>query len=151
MEIVAVVLVLSGAVLSLVVPLIRPPLIRLHSAAGPAAQLEALEERKAMIYGAIREVGFDLRTDKLDQADYEREVAALKREAIGVVSQIQEIKTTPPRGPKTVEAAISALRRGGAGAARPAAGDRFCTQCGEAAKADARFCAGCGTALTGTD
>jgi len=153
MELLAIALVLGAALIPLVVPLFRPPLLALHSASGPAAQLRALESRKAAIYGAIREVGFDLRTDKVEQNDYDQQIAVLKREAVEVVGAIQELRSNPPLGSKKVEAAIAAVRQG-APAPKQApppreqsAANRFCTQCGQAAGDDDLFCAKCGTGL----
>lgn len=156
MEILVVALLLAASLVPLVVPLFRPPLMALRSASGPAARLRALELRKSAIYGAIREVGFDLRTDKVEQDDYDRQVVVLKREAVEVVAEIEELKNTPPLASKQVERTIATLRKGAPvsrevsrGESPEAAGDlkRFCTQCGQAAAPDDRFCAKCGTAL----
>jgi len=153
MEVAAVALVLGAALVPLVVPLFRPPLITLRSGAGPAARLRALESRKSAIYGAIREVGFDLRTDKVEQSDYDHQVALLKHEAIEVVQEIEELKSSPPQASKQVERAIAAVRKGSAGGSArevskaPSSTERFCTQCGHAADDDDRFCAKCGTEL----
>ena len=164
MEIVTMVLVLGLALIPLVIPLFRPPLLALRSASGPAARLQALELRKAAIYGAIREVGFDLRTDKVEQGDYDQQMASLKREAVEVVGEIEKLKNSPPRGSKKVERAVAAVRKGtsprkekAAREERPAtaqdteAAARFCTQCGHAAADDDRFCARCGTGLQATE
>jgi len=153
MELLVVALVLGTALIPLVVPLFRPPLLALHSASGPAAQLRALESRKAAIYGAIREVGFDLRTAKVEQSDYDQQIVVLKREAVEVVGAIQELKSNPPRASKKVEAAIAAVRKGTSPPTQAAppqeesAANRFCTQCGQTAGEDDRFCAKCGTGL----
>ena len=127
---------------------------------GPAAILAALEERKLRLYAAIRELGFDYRTDKLEEADYEEEVERVKAEAGAVVREIGEVRSQPPRGSDDLEAEISALRQGLGGDTRahaaqaprapgaaPAAGNAFCTQCGTAAAADDRFCSSCGNQL----
>lgn len=145
MEVVAVVLVLVGALIPLVLPLIRPPLLALRAAGGPAARLQALDLRKSAIYGAIREVGFDLRTDKVEQGDYDQQIAVLKHEAVEVVAEIEMLKTNPPRASKTVEQDIAAVRERSRREAHAAS--RFCTQCGHAAADDDRFCAKCGTGL----
>ena len=120
---------------------------------GPAATVAALEERKLQIYAGIRELGFDYRMDKLEEADYEEEVERLKAEAIGVVQQIDELRRHPPRGPDELEAEIAAFRErlDGSSATRmdgekPAAG-LFCTKCGVPAVIDDRFCAACGNEL----
>lgn len=145
MEVVAVVLVLGGALIPLVLPLVRPPLLALRAVGGPAARLQALELRKSAIYGAIREVGFDLRTDKVEQGDYEQQIAVLKHEAVEVVAEIEKLKTNPPRASKTVERDIATVRE--RSRRETNAANRFCTQCGHAAADDDRFCAKCGTGM----
>jgi hypothetical protein len=150
-------LVVSVVAVAVAWPLVRPGPEAPPDPIGPAAQLAALEERKRQLYGAIRELGFDYRTDKLEEADYDEEVERVKAEAIEVVRQIDEIKNNPPRGPEDLEAEIAALRGQAATAPAPAAGatpadakddaKSFCTQCGTPAAAGDRFCSACGTPL----
>ena len=147
MEYAAAALVVIAALIPIVGPVLRPPLIRLREAAGPAADLARLEERKAAVYGAIREVGFDLRTDKMSEEDYEHEVAALKREAVEIVSEIATLQKNPPRGPETVEAEVAAARARTDSA--PGSGTSFCTQCGSKLGDEDRFCGQCGTSVSG--
>jgi len=161
MTILLAVMVVTLVAVAVAYPLVKPGPEAPPDPVGPAAQLAALEERKLQLYGAIRELGFDYRTDKLEEADYEHEVERIKAEAIGVVRQIDEIKSQPPRGPEALEAEIAALRAGrsaagdapttaeGSPAAKPAGAKSFCTQCGTPADAGDRFCSGCGAALRG--
>lgn len=120
---------------------------------GPAATVAALEERKLQIYAGIRELGFDYRMDKLEEADYEDEVERLKAEAMGVVQQIDELRRHPPRGPDELEAEIAAFRDRLDGSSADRQGGRkvdaglFCTKCGVAAGQDDLFCAACGNKL----
>lgn len=121
---------------------------------GPAATLAALEERKLRLYASIRELGFDYRTDKIEEADYEEEVERIKAEAVVVVREIGELRSQPPRGSEDLEAEIGAFRQGLGGDARDhapeapqASGDGFCTQCGTPAAAEDRFCSSCGNPL----
>jgi len=152
MDAVIVAVLLAASVAALLLPLLRPPLVALRSAVGPASRLRNLEERKATLYGAIREVGFDLRTDKITQEDYEVEVARLKTEAVEVVREIETIKSEPPRADEDVERLIAAARSAVPTPTPPVAAEadgRFCTQCGRAAQADDRFCGGCGAEIEG--
>ena len=153
-------------VIVLVLPIFRPPLIPLRDATGPASRMRDLEMRKATIYGAIREVGFDLRTDKITQEDYDHEITQLKKEAVGVVSEIEGLRSAAPRGDKATEAAIARARstrpasakepaaRASAAAPEPESSSddaaAFCTQCGKEAASGDRFCAGCGSELRAT-
>jgi len=158
MTVLLAVLVVSVVAVAVAWPLVRPGPEAPPDPVGPAAQLAALEERKRQLYGAIRELGFDYRTDKLEEADYEEEVERVKAEAVAVVRQIDEIQRNPPRGTDALEAEITALR--GQVPAPPAASDAapaagapakgaksFCTQCGSPAEAGDRFCSSCGAPL----
>jgi len=147
----AIALMLGGALIPLVVPLFRPPLIALRSASGSASRLRALELRKEAIYGAIREAGFDLRTGKVEQVDYDQQIVVLKNEAVGVVAEIEELKVNPPRGSRTVEQAVAELREGDVPEPEAPQGGEFaplfCTQCGQRSGKDDLFCPQCGTGL----
>jgi hypothetical protein len=150
MSMVIVVIVLSAALVAVAWPLVRPELAAMESDAGPASHMAVLEERKLSIYGAIRDLGFDYRTDKITEDDYQREMATLKAEAVAVLREMETLRSSPPRGTEALEREIESARQGGAavpsgspsGEAR-----RFCTQCGEAAAGDDRFCANCGATL----
>jgi len=146
-----IVTVVSASIVALAWPLIRPQLAAMESDAGPASHMAVLEERKLSIYGAIRDVGFDYRTDKITEPDYQREVATLKSEAVTVLREMETLRSSPPRGDDELERAIERERtrlRGGDTGSQPSAnGGRFCTQCGAKTGADDQFCAGCGEAL----
>ena len=113
----------------------------------PLGPITALEDRKLQIYAGIRELGFDYRMDKLEKADYEAEVERLKAEAVGVIQQIEEIRSQTPRAPSELEVEIATYRekldnsrkRGSGTSARS-----FCTECGSTIDTDDRFCAACG-------
>lgn len=143
-----VLMMLSGVLALIAWPLLRPDLQPLTSDRGPASQLAHLEERKHTIYGAIRDLGLDFRTDKLTEGDYRSEVDHLKAEAVGVLAEIERLRAAPPRGPDEIEDRIAAARAGGSAASDPGA-SAFCTSCGKSAAADDRFCGGCGAALPG--
>ena len=155
---------------ALLYPLWRPPLLALGKALGPASEMAALQERKLAIYGAIREAGFDLRTDKMSEADYQTEVEKLKGEAVEVIGQIEALGSRPPRGPDQLERVIARARAEigapeapaapagkapapstGKAPAGPTSTETgpvlFCTQCGRPAGAQDHFCAGCGAKL----
>ena len=128
-------------------PLLRPSAAVLTIPFGP---ITALEDRKLQIYADIRELGFDYRMDKLEEADYEVEVEQLKSEAIGVVQQIEELRSQTPRAPDDLEAEIAAYRERLDSSKKDDLGttaSRFCTECGSTVDTDDRFCAACGTGL----
>ena len=144
-------------------PLFRPSTEPLADPIGHLAELRSLTDRKLAIYGSIRDLGFDLQTDKLTEDDYSETVAALKAEAVDVVARIEELTEDVPRGSDSIERRIAEARadrapgsvatsRGPARQARPAAGEAgdaaaFCTQCGHPRRVDDRFCGGCGCPL----
>ena len=154
MEILLAVFVASGVAAVVAYPLFRPGPQPAPDPVGPEAVRAALQERKLQIYAAIRDLGFDYNTDKLEEADYEAEVEHLKAEAIGIVRQMDDLESAPVRGSESLEAEIEAARHrleGGPTAATqdaPTPGDAaFCTQCGTPAGSGDRFCASCGNKL----
>lgn len=170
MEIIIPAVVAALAALGLVYPLVRPPLLAIDDGAGPWSELAALEERKQALYGAIRETSFDFHTDKIGEEDYRREVETLKQEAVGVVLQIETLRSQAPRAAKSLENTISAAKErvsqaegealseplDDAAAADVKAADasatveRFCTSCGSGTATEDRFCAACGAGLKAT-
>ena len=151
MTLLIIVSVVSASIVGLAWPLIRPELAAMESDAGPASHMAVLEERKLSIYGAIRDVGFDFRTDKITDSDYQREVATLKSEAVAVLREMETLRSSPPRGDDELEQAIdrerARLRGGESGAPAGEQAGKFCTQCGAGAGSGDQFCAGCGAAL----
>ena len=156
--------VLVGVAVAILYPLYRPSTEPLDAMTGPLAHRAALEERREVIYAAIRELGFDYRTDKLTTADYEDEIASLKSQAMEIVAAIEKSEAGPAQGPEAIEELIASERlllerdfaepsaTGRHGDRPPPTEDgtgkaRFCTQCGRRAGHDDRFCAGCGDRL----
>ncbi len=137
-----VLLIVALVLVALAYPLWRPPLLAFEEGAGPASRMEQLEDRKHALYGSIRDAGFDLRTDKMTEEDYEREVEGLKSEAVEVLAQIQAMRSEVPQASEALEAEIGALRADRRGGAR--ASVSFCTQCGAPSAEQDRFCGSCG-------
>ena len=163
------VMVVAVVAVTIAYPLWKPGPQPPPDPVGSAATLAALEEHKLRLYASIRELGFDYRTDKLEEADYEEEVERIKAEAVAVVREISELRSQAPRGSDELEAEIGAFRRGLGGDARAHAPEAsgasaapqtpgtvavpqgsenvFCTQCGNPAAAGDRFCSSCGSQL----
>lgn len=139
--------VLAAVAAALIYPIVRPPLEPITEPGGPADRLAALEERKLGIYGAIRDLGFDYRTDKLTDEDYRSEVATLKAEAVQLVAEIERLRSEVPRGPSDLEAEIAREIEALEPAERRPSAGRFCTACGAKASPQDRYCAACGQAL----
>jgi hypothetical protein len=140
---------LAILVIAVVVSVVGYPLLWARAAVHtiPLGPITALEDRKLQIYADIRELGFDYRMDKLEKADYEAEVERLKAEAVGVIQQIEEIRSQTPRAPSELEAEIATYREkldnSGKGDLGTTA-KHFCTECGSTIDTDDRFCAACG-------
>lgn len=150
MGMVVTILVLLLVLAALAYPYWKPPLLAFESSFGPASRVAELEHQKQALYGAIRDVGFDLRTDKIGRQDYSTEVAVLKAQAVEIIAEIETLRSSPPRGPGHVEALVDAARARLADSGHVSASSDaacFCTGCGRAAADSDRFCAGCGAAL----
>jgi hypothetical protein len=166
MEVLLGILIGGGALLAIGYPIWKPAPWSVGATGGPASQVTLLEERKELTYAAIRELGFDFRTDKLSEDDYQIEMGRLKSEAVAIVRQIDEISSVRPTGSEDLEREIAAVRAQIAPPVQPrqmvaeeapatassglqgVPGDGpFCTQCGRQAGSQDRFCAGCGTQL----
>lgn len=129
-------------------------------------RLADLIARKDAVLAAIKDLEFDYQVGKLSDEDYERFNQRLRRQAIGLIQQIEQeapesanldaqleaeiarqrkTRTTAavPQAAAPVAAAASALV-----AASPAvavAETHYCTQCGQPVAATHKFCAHCGT------
>jgi hypothetical protein len=144
---------LAILVIAVVVGVVGYPLLWPRAAVhtSPLGSITALEDRKLQVYADIRELSFDYRMDKLEKSDYDVEVERLKAEAVGVVQQIEELRSQIPRAPDELEAEIATYRekldnsrkRGSGTSARS-----FCTECGSTTDTDDRFCAACGKELS---
>ncbi len=163
------VLISAAAVAVVVWPLLKR---------GPAPLLiedDALTDllhRKDAVLAAIKDTEFDYRVGKLSQEDYERIDSSLRRQAVGLLQQIEKIAPESARLDDDIEAAIAAQRqveperpapaaprtkavvapRPAAATASPApakngaatAPASFCTNCGGRVEAHHKFCASCG-------
>ncbi len=92
-----------------------------------------LEERKDVIYAAIKEIEFDFQMGKLSEDDFNELRQQYKDEAIGLLKEIDKaqpggVKTAGKKSAKTQSA-------------------RFCWNCGEPHKTGDKFCSDCGTDL----
>ncbi len=55
------------------------------------AQLQALEERKQAVYDNLKDLHFEHRAGKLNDADFERTRVMLEQEAAGVVAALRQL------------------------------------------------------------
>ncbi len=119
--------------------------------------LEDLYARRDALYASIKELEFDHRVGKIDENDFQRFSARLKREAADVLRQIEEAKQTQAAIRERLETQIQSLidnvpesltSEGPIQAEKlkpSATTPRFCTQCGHRLQPGDRFCSQCGT------
>jgi NADH pyrophosphatase NudC (nudix superfamily) len=169
--------VIIAALLSLlavyfaVAPLLRP---------GRAAQLvedDKLVEllgRKDATLRAIKDLEFDYHVGKMSEEDYQRHDQRLRRQAIGLIQQIEKVAPASASLDEQLESIIARFRQTSTAQARalpiesapapdatvpvtasPATdtvqASRFCTQCGHPVQPNHKFCANCGTPVAQVD
>lgn len=157
------VVISAGAIYFAVAPLLQP---------GKATvvldddKLTALLARKDATLQAIKDLEFDYRVGKMGAEDFTRLDQRLRRQAIGLIQQIEKLAPASAAVDDQLEAVIARMRQVPANAPaapvaapapvvagnrhshKPAAPARFCTNCGQPLEAGHRFCANCGTSAT---
>ncbi len=149
-------LLIGLALLVVVVALALLPLLEpKRPLAQPASQRDALEAERAAIVRSIRDLDFDHRTQKLNEADYRALRQGLVQRGADILRELEALNQAQPAGETAdddaavdaqIEAAVLALRRGEQPAAR-VSGVAHCSACGHPVLPDDRFCAKCGHAL----
>lgn len=136
-------------------------------------KLVELLGRKDALLRAIKELEFDYQVGKISQEDYQRLDQRLRRQAIGLIQQIEKVAPATASLDEQLESIIAQFRQtsrlpapvaGPAPVTIPAAvppaapavsalssATRFCTECGKPVQAGHKFCAHCGTALAQPD
>lgn len=143
-------------------PLVKP---------GPAPimveddRMTELIGRKDAVLAAIKDLEFDYQTGKLSEEDYQRYDQRLRRQAIGLIQQIEKLAPESANLDKRLEAEIAAMRKTRdrtavqerepeaelpqAKVAPAGSAAQFCTNCGQPVDSAHKFCANCGTAIPG--
>jgi hypothetical protein len=129
-------------------------------------KLVELLGRKDATLQAIKDLEFDFRVGKMSQEDYQRIDQRLRRQAIGLMQQIEKVAPESASLDKQLESIIAQFRQTSppptlssapapnAPASVPPTDHtssgpaRFCTECGKPIEAGHKFCAFCGTAVT---
>lgn len=112
--------------------------------------------RKDSTLQAIKDLEFDYRVGKIDQADFQRLDSRLRRQAIGLIQQIERLAPETASLDEELERIIAQFRQpvaSGGDEVAPedredapvAQATRFCTTCGKPLEAGHKFCAYCGT------
>lgn len=162
-------LLIGLALLTIVVvlammPLLEPKTPLTEPASRSESQRHALEAERAAIVRSIRDLDFDYRTRKLNEADYHALRLALVQRGAEVLRELDALeKAALPSAPRVaqnsdadadddaaaldaeIEAAVARLKQGAAPAAARAGA--VCPACGRPVSPDDRFCARCGQSL----
>lgn len=146
------VLVLILMALGLVVG-VGEPFLRRASAWAPAAEsapeVERLLLQKEALYGALRDLEFDMQMGKVDAADYATLRQQLESEAVYILQHIDTVDAQ--RGLATeIERHIMSLRQTAAPQAAET-GQATCLACLTALAGDDHFCPMCGHPVHGTE
>lgn len=144
------------AIVIAVWPLLKPPRGRVLL---EDDRLGELIGRKEATLRAIKDLEFDFRVGKMDEEDFQRLDQRLRRQAIGLIQQIDKLAPAGAAIDEALERQIAAMRQPPTPAAAPApaasvpaatnghaAGKsaRYCTECSAALDATHKFCAQCG-------
>ncbi|MCC6454555.1 MAG: zinc-ribbon domain-containing protein [Caldilineaceae bacterium] len=132
-------------------------------------KLVGLLGRKDAILQAIKDLEFDYRVGKISEEDYQRLDQRLRRQAIGLMQQIEKLAPASASLDEQLEGIIAQFRQTSGlsvpSASTPTNGDtpvsasapaeshstRFCTHCGKPVEAGHNFCAYCGTPVAQPD
>ena len=130
-------------------------------------KLTELLGRKDSVMQAIKDLEFDYRLGKMSEEDYQRLDQRLRRQAIGLLQQIEKVAPESAtledqlegiiaQFRKTTVAATAAAPTAKATVNAPVAAEkspvvRFCTQCGKPTEPSHKFCAQCGTPIAQVD
>lgn len=134
------ILITEIAILALTLLFIAYPLLNRRAAQIAGADVEESEltdllYRKEAAYIALKDLEFDHKTGKIDEADYLEMKSRFEAEAVALLGKIDEMKSG-------VSARIAQT------GATPRAGDeRFCVKCGAKIGAEFNFCGKCGAAV----
>jgi hypothetical protein len=124
-------IILLAATLALVgAPLFARRFAAPAGAAMAEGELSELLYKKDAAYAALKDLEFDHRTGKIDDADYRAMKGQFESEAMAIIKTIDEFKTGYPEK-----------------STGPTDAARFCAACGAKADAGHKFCGSCGAKL----
>lgn len=160
-------LLVALAISFLAILIVAWPLLKKEVPPAPVDDDRLLEllHRKEQVLQAIKDLEFDYRVGKLSEEDYRLYDRQLRRQAIGLLMQIEKIAPESARLDASLEKEIWQRRRVPDKASLPVDGkqadmtflfststaeeqappQRYCTQCGHPLEPTHKFCAMCGT------
>lgn len=126
-------MLLAATVLLVIGALSYTLLVRDRDLPAPEAKTgyEHLEERRARIYEALRDLQFEFRVGKLSEADYHRTKSNLQTELAAVLAQLDAAKGNAPK-PAVAPAPVPGT---------------ICPHCGAKFPTPLKFCGECGKAM----
>lgn len=134
------ILITEIAILALTLLFIAYPLFNRRAAdiAGgdvSESELTDLLYKKESVYIALKDLDFDHKMGKIDDADYQEMKTRFETDAVALLGRIDDL---------AAGVSTKAARKGAA----PVAADvRFCVKCGANIGADFNFCGKCGAAI----
>ena len=146
--IVGVILVSAGIILFVMMPVLRGDWAAMGRSDDEVTETDA---RKQAALRGLRDAEYDLRSGKIDKADYQVIKSDLARQALAAMeeegtSNHAADEGTPPASPDAegdrLEAEIARVRKG-------MEEGRTCPECGHLNVKKSRFCTGCGERLGG--
>ncbi len=133
-------------------------------------KLVELLGRKDALLQAIKELEFDYRVGKISDEDYHRLDQRMRRQAIGLIQQIERVAPESASLDEQLESIIAQFRQTTHAVSTPVApalsstaapaalapavspaDARFCTECGKPVGATHKFCAHCGAPVAQVD
>jgi hypothetical protein len=145
-------LLLGLALLCVIGLIIALPLFeRRRPAIKPPTRYEALQQERRDIVRAIRELDFDHRTGKINDADYQRVRGGYVQRGAQALRELDALDE--PSVDAAIEMRVAALRAvtnadgNGNGSGDAERDTRVCPACGETVKTSDRFCPHCGHRL----
>ncbi len=126
-------------------------------------KLVELLGRRDSIMQAIKDLEFDYRVGKISQEDFQRLDQRLRRQAIGMMQQLEKLAPTSSTLDEQLESIIAQFRQTSVAPTllpaptTPTAvllapqANRFCTECGKPVEVGHKFCAYCGTPIAQAD
>jgi predicted nucleic acid-binding Zn ribbon protein len=150
LELLVGILLAAGAIYSVLLPILRPPL-EPASDAPPGDEGEDPADDmspRAVALRALKEIEFDRATGKLSDQDYDQLKAKYTTEALaamrgeGTQYAVRSAQDLPARPPLTAHRAQCPAH-----GLRPESDAQFCSECGRRLGTATGYCVRCGTAL----
>ncbi len=129
-----------------VTPLFKEPKGNLEVELLAETELDRLLNRKAVVYGNLKDLQFEYSMGRLSDADFKRLEAGYRAEASAILKQLDNLGVDKDLD-ESIEKEIAARKAKGAGSASSRQTGAKCPACGAEVIAGKKFCADCGRRL----